>query len=57
MGRDGLDKRAAFDELRRNARSSRRRVLAVAEELLAAHPQGGLDAGPHAVPDGYLPSG
>ena len=39
MGRDGIDGAAAFNELRRAARSSRRRVSAVAEELLAAHPQ------------------
>jgi GAF domain-containing protein len=38
MGRDGLDNLSAFQELRRAARSSRRRVLAVAEEVLAAHP-------------------
>ncbi len=38
MGRDGLDNAAAFEELRRRARSSRRRVLTVAEEVLAAHP-------------------
>jgi GAF domain-containing protein len=37
MGRDGVDGAAAFNELRRNARNSRRRVLAVAEELLAGH--------------------
>jgi GAF domain-containing protein len=37
MGRDGIDGVAAFNELRRVARSSRRRVNAVAEELLAAH--------------------
>jgi GAF domain-containing protein len=37
MGRDELDNMAAFDALRREARSSRRRVLTVAEELLAAH--------------------
>lgn len=39
MGRDRMDGPTAFDHLRRNARSSRRRVSAVAEELLAAHPQ------------------
>ncbi len=39
MGRDGIDGAAAFAELRRAARSSRRRVQAVAEELLAGHPQ------------------
>ena len=37
MGRDGLDAAAAFNELRRTARSSRRRVSAVADEVLAAH--------------------
>jgi GAF domain-containing protein len=37
MGRDGLDAAAAFHELRRTARSSRRRVSAVADEVLAAH--------------------
>ena len=58
MGRDGLDNVAAFEELRRNARNSRRRVLAVAEEVLAAHPHAGLDgAGPRAGRDGYSPSG
>ncbi|MDX6542289.1 MAG: hypothetical protein QOI71_3899 [Gaiellales bacterium] len=58
MGRDGLDNRAAFDELRQNARSSRRRVLTVAEELLAAHPQHALEGdGPQAEPDGYSAPG
>jgi GAF domain-containing protein len=38
MGREGVDAPSAFNELRRLARSSRRRVSAVAEELLAAHP-------------------
>jgi GAF domain-containing protein len=37
MGRDGMDGGAAFNELRRAARSSRRRVHAVAEEVLAQH--------------------
>jgi GAF domain-containing protein len=37
MGRDGVDGPTAFNELRREARNSRRRVSAVAEELLAAH--------------------
>ncbi len=37
MGRDGLDAAAAFNELRRTARNSRRRVSAVADEVLAAH--------------------
>jgi GAF domain-containing protein len=37
MGRDGVDGEAAFNELRRRARSSRRREQAVAEEMLAAH--------------------
>ena len=41
MGRDGIDGPTAFNELRRDARNSRRRVSAVAEEVLAAHP--GLD--------------
>jgi hypothetical protein len=53
MGRGGLDNLAAFQELRKNARSSRRRVLTVAEELLAAHPQGAVGDGPQAVPDDY----
>jgi GAF domain-containing protein len=58
MGRDGLDNLAAFQSLRANARSSRRRVLAVAEEVLAGHPQGAVDGdGPQAVPDGYSSSG
>ena len=39
MGRDGIDGATAFNELRRTARSSRRRVNAVAEELLAEHPE------------------
>ena len=38
MGRDGIDGPAAFNELRRAARNSRRRVSEVAEEVLAAHP-------------------
>ncbi|MDX6598848.1 MAG: hypothetical protein QOE87_2735 [Gaiellales bacterium] len=38
MGRDGVDGPSAFNELRRVARNSRRRVSAVAEEILAAHP-------------------
>jgi AmiR/NasT family two-component response regulator len=38
MGRDGLDGVSAFHQLRRAARSSRRRVKAVAEEVLAEHP-------------------
>jgi GAF domain-containing protein len=38
MGRDGLDHAAAFHVLRAQARDSRRRVLAVAEDVLAAHP-------------------
>jgi GAF domain-containing protein len=37
MGRDELDNMTAFHALRQEARSSRRRVLTVAEELLAAH--------------------
>jgi GAF domain-containing protein len=58
MGRDGLDNMAAFQQLRANARSSRRRVVTVAEELLAAHPQGAVDGdGAQAVPDGYSSSG
>lgn len=39
MGRDGIDGATAFNQLRREARNSRRRVSAVAEEVLAAHPQ------------------
>jgi GAF domain-containing protein len=39
MGRDGIDGVSAFNELRRVARSSRRRVNAVAEDVLAAHPE------------------
>ena len=38
MGRDGVDGPSAFNELRRAARNSRRRVSEVAEEVLAAHP-------------------
>jgi AmiR/NasT family two-component response regulator len=34
MARDGLDQTAAFDRLRRAARSSRRRIGHVADELL-----------------------
>jgi len=37
MGRDDVDNTTAFRALRREARSSRRRVLTIAEELLAAH--------------------
>jgi GAF domain-containing protein len=37
MGRDGVDGATAFNQLRRDARSSRRRVSAVAEDVLAAH--------------------
>ncbi|HET6174007.1 MAG TPA: GAF and ANTAR domain-containing protein [Gaiellales bacterium] len=37
MGRDGIDGPSAFNQLRRLARDSRRRVAAVAEELLAEH--------------------
>jgi GAF domain-containing protein len=37
MGRDGVDGPTAFNELRRIARSSRRRVHAVAEEVLEGH--------------------
>jgi AmiR/NasT family two-component response regulator len=43
MGRDGIDGTSAFSELRRTARSSRRRVLAVAEEVLAEHAQAAAD--------------
>jgi GAF domain-containing protein len=39
MGRDAVDGATAFDRLRREARSSRRRVRAVAEELLDGHPR------------------
>lgn len=38
MGRHGIDGASAFNELRRAARNSRRRVTAVAEEILAGHP-------------------
>jgi hypothetical protein len=38
MGRDGSDAATAFNQLRRTARNSRRRVHAVAEEMLAGHP-------------------
>jgi GAF domain-containing protein len=38
MGRDGSDAVTAFNELRRAARNSRRRVRAIAEEVLAGHP-------------------
>jgi AmiR/NasT family two-component response regulator len=51
MGRDGIDGVTAFNELRRTARSSRRRVSAVAEEVLAAHPQDDVPA----TPDGAAP--
>ena len=34
MGRDGIDARAAFDRLRRTARSQRRPVRDVAQEFL-----------------------
>ncbi len=55
MGRDGLDNVAAFQELRRAARSTRRRVLTVAEEVLAAH---SLEAdGSPTAPGGYSSSG
>jgi AmiR/NasT family two-component response regulator len=37
MGRDGVDSAAAFNELRRTARNERRRVSAVAEDVLAGH--------------------
>jgi GAF domain-containing protein len=57
MGRDGLDNMAAFTQLRANARSSRRRVLTVAEEVLAAHPGTVLGDDEQAVPDGYSSSG
>jgi GAF domain-containing protein len=46
MGRDGIDGPTAFNELRRVARSSRRRVSTVAEELLAEHPQAAADVTP-----------
>jgi GAF domain-containing protein len=58
MGRDGLDKVAAFEELRCNARNSRRRVLTVAEEVLGRHPQRALEGdGPGAAADDYSSSG
>jgi GAF domain-containing protein len=38
MGRDGIDGATAFNELRGVARSSRRRVSEVAEDVLAGHP-------------------
>lgn len=44
MGRDGLDHAAAFQLLRAQARDSRRRVLAVAEDVLAAHPVSGYSS-------------
>jgi AmiR/NasT family two-component response regulator len=37
MGRDGMDGPTAFNELHRTARNARRRVVTVAEELLAGH--------------------
>jgi GAF domain-containing protein len=49
MGRDGLGHAAAFQSLRAQARDSRRRVVAVAEDVLAAHPG--------AVSGGYSSSG
>lgn len=39
MGRDGVDGPEAFNQLRQVARSSRRRVSAVAEDVLAEHTQ------------------
>jgi GAF domain-containing protein len=45
MGRDGVDGPTAFNELRRIARSSRRRVNAVAEDVLAAHADPGTGGG------------
>jgi hypothetical protein len=38
MGRDGSDAATAFNQLRGAARNSRRRVLAISEEVLAGHP-------------------
>jgi GAF domain-containing protein len=46
MGRDGIDGPAAFNELRRMARSSRRRVQSIAEDMLAGHPPAPEDASP-----------
>ena len=43
MGRDGIDGATAFNQLRKLARSSRRRVNAVAEEVLAEHPPAATD--------------
>jgi hypothetical protein len=37
MGRDGVDGPTAFNALRTMARSSRKRVRTVAEEVLAGH--------------------
>jgi GAF domain-containing protein len=59
MGRDGLGNLEAFEVLRSNARSSRRRVLTVAEEMLASHPVEAIEGGDgtQALPDGYSSSG
>jgi AmiR/NasT family two-component response regulator len=40
MGREGIDGTAAFNQLRQAARSSRRRVREIAEEILEGHSQG-----------------
>ena len=40
MGREGIDGTAAFNQLRQAARSSRRRVREIAEEMLDGHPHG-----------------
>ncbi len=42
MGRDGLDGPAAFEQLRQTARSSRRRVREIAEEMLDGHSHDGV---------------
>jgi GAF domain-containing protein len=38
MGRQGIDGAAAFEQLRKAARDSRRRVREIAEQMLADHP-------------------
>jgi GAF domain-containing protein len=43
MGRDGLDAATAFSRLRTAARSSRRRVHTVAEEMLGGHPEAAVE--------------
>lgn len=45
MGRQGIDGTAAFNQLRKEARDSRRRVREIAEEMLADHrPESGAES-------------